>query len=197
MRIAMALMAVLALAIPGSVQADEGDGQLIRFKAGEISFTLLQSDGVMPMSAAELKLLSPENGSVQAEAVSDHLGRAAVALSEGRYLLNVSGQNLSVLDVAGDATLTSCRVVVPDAALLVAGQEEEEEEDDDDNIGAILVPVLIGGAVVFVAAGAYAVYDHNKDDDDKDGDDGNPPPPPPANPKDKDDDDDDDGPSLL
>ena len=128
MRKVMGLMAVLALVASVSVQAADGDSQLIQFKTGEVSFTLLQSDGVTPLAAAELKMLSPENGGVLAEAVSDRLGRAAVALSEGRYLLNVSGQNLSVLDVASDATLTSCRVVIPDAGMLVAGQEEEVVE---------------------------------------------------------------------
>lgn len=192
MRKVMGLMAVLALVASVSVQAADGDSQLIQFKTGEVSFTLLQSDGVTPLAAAELKMLSPQDGGVLAETVSDQLGRAAVALSEGRYLLNVSGQNLSVLDVAGDATLTSCRVVVPAAAMLVAGQEEEAGEG---GAPVWLKPVLIGGAVVFVAGAGYAIYDHNDDDDDDDdeddqGDDGLPPPP--AGDDDDDDDDDDD-----
>lgn len=196
MRKVMGLMAVLALVASVSVQAADGDSQLIQFKTGEVSFTLLQSDGVTPLAAAELKMLSPQDGGVLAETVSDQLGRAAVALSEGRYLLNVSGQNLSVLDVAGDATLTSCRVVVPAAAMLVAGQEEEAGEG---GAPVWLKPVVIGGGVVLVAGVGYAIYDNNDDDDDDDddqqGDDGLPPPPPPAGGDD--DDDDDDGPSAL
>jgi len=188
---------VLALVASVSVQAADGDSQLIQFKTGEVSFTLLQSDGVTPLAAAELKMLSPENGGVLAEAVSDRLGRAAVALSEGRYLLNVSGQNLSVLDVASDATLTSCRVVIPDAGMLVAGQEEEVVEG---GAPVWLKPVVIGGVVVLVAGGVgYAIYDNNNDDDD-DGDgsgdqqgDGGLPPPPGGGGNDGD----DDGPSAL
>ncbi|MGB4047190.1 MAG: hypothetical protein WBL24_03370 [Kiritimatiellia bacterium] len=183
MRRVMVMMAVLALAATASVRAADGDGQLIQFKTGDVSFTLLQSDGVTPLAATELRMLSPEDGGVLAEAVSDQLGRAVIALIEGRYLLNVSGQNLSVLDVASDATLTSCRVVVPAAAMLVAGQEEEE---DDDRGGAVwLKPVVIGGAVVFVAGAGYAIYDHNDDDDgdgDRDDDVLPPPPPPPPRP---------------
>ena len=197
MRKVMGLMAVLALVATVSVQAADGDNQLIQFKTGEVSFTLLQSDGVTPLAAAELKMLSPENGGVLAEAVSDRLGRAAVALSEGRYLLNVSGQNLSVLDVASDATLTSCRVVIPDAGMLVAGQEEEVVEG---GAPVWLKPVVIGGVVVLVAGGVgYAIYDNNNDDDD-DGDgsgdqqgDGGLPPPPGGGGNDGD----DDGPSAL
>jgi len=57
MRKVMGLMAVLALVASVSVQAADGDSQLIQFKTGEVSFTLLQSDGVTPLAAAELKML--------------------------------------------------------------------------------------------------------------------------------------------
>ena len=90
MRRVMVMMAVLALAATASVRAADGDGQLIQFKTGDVSFTLLQSDGVTPLAATELRMLSPEDGGVLAEAVSDQLGRAVIALIEGRYLLNVS-----------------------------------------------------------------------------------------------------------
>ena len=53
MRKVMGLMAVLALVASVSVQAADGDSQLIQFKTGEVSFTLLQSDGVTPLAAAE------------------------------------------------------------------------------------------------------------------------------------------------
>ncbi len=151
--------------------------QLVRFKTGEVSFTLLKSDGATPLAGTELQLLSPQDADVQAEAVSDRLGKAVLSLVEGRYLLNVSGRTLSVLDVADDASLMVCRVVVPDAALMVAGQEEDEDEDR-----AVLVPwlkpVAIGGVAVLVAAGGYAIYDHNKDDDKDD-----PPLPPEPQPE--------------
>ncbi|MGD9780924.1 MAG: hypothetical protein AB7V14_02090 [Kiritimatiellia bacterium] len=164
-------MAAMALFVAGSVQAADEAGELVSLKSGEISFTLLQSDGVTPMSAAPIKMLATDDGRVLVEAVSDHLGQAAVALSEGRYLLNVSGRTLAVLEATAAAATTSCRVVIPDAALMVAG-EEGEEGDEVAGAPVWLKPVLIGGVVVLVAGGAYAIYDNNDDDDDGDGDDG-------------------------
>jgi hypothetical protein len=173
--------------------AAQPDAQLARFKTGEVSFTLLQSDGVTPVAETQIKMLSADDSAVVAETVSDKLGKAIVALTEGRYLLNVAGQTLSVVDVAGDASLSQCRVVIPAAALLVAGQEEAKEEEEERKRGAFwLRPVVIGGVVVLLAAGGYAIYENNDDDDDDDDDDGTlPPPPPPADDDDDDDDDDD------
>lgn len=192
MAVALALAAVFAAS---SVQAEDVAGQLVRFKTGEVSFSLLKADGVTPMKAAELKMLSPDDSRVLVEAVSDNLGKAIVALAEGRYLLNVSGRTLSVLEVAADATITACRVVIPDAALMVAGQEEDDDDDEVAGAPVWLKPVVIGGVLVLVAGGAYAIYDHNDDDDDGD-DDGLPPPPPPPPPVDDDDDDDDELPPV-
>ncbi len=161
----------MALFAASSVQAEGDAGQLVSLKAGEVSFTLLHSDGVTPMSEAPIKMLATDDSRVLVEAVSDHLGQAAVALSEGRYLLNVSGRTLAVLEATPSAATTSCRVVIPDAALMVAGEEGEE---DDEVVGAPvwLKPVLIGGVAVLVAGGAYAIYDNNDDDDDDDGGEG-------------------------
>ena len=162
----LVLLAVFLAASCG--WAEEPAGGLIQFKTGEVSFALLQSDGVTPLAGAELQLLSPADAGVQVEAVADRLGKAVVTVAEGRYLLSVSGQTLSVLDVADDATLSVCRVVVPDSALLVAGQEDEGEDEKQVVVVPWLKPVVIGGVAVLVAAGGgYAIYDHNDDDDDK------------------------------
>ncbi len=169
----LALAAVLVLT--GGAWAEDPSGQLVRFKAGEVSFTLLQSDGITPMGGAELKMLAADDSRVLAEAVADRSGQAKVDLADGRYLLNVSGRTLAVLEAAGDASLTSCRVVVPDAAMMVAGAEEEEGGAVvGKKLGALwLKPVVIGGTLVLTGIGGYAIYDHNNDDDDD-------APPPPA-----------------
>lgn len=163
------VLAAVMLLTCGAWAADPS-GQLVKFKTGDVSVTLLQSDGITPMGAAEIKMLAADDSRVLAESVSDRLGQAVVMLTEGRYLLNVSGRTLAVVEAAGDATLTACRVVVPDAALMVAGAEAEED-DDDDTVAAAplwLKPVVIGGVVVLAGAGGYAIYDHNKDSDDDD-----------------------------
>lgn len=166
----VALVAVIFAA--SAVQADDTAGPLVRFKTGEVSFTLLQADGVTPMNAAAIKMLAADNGRVQVEAVSDSQGKAAVTLAEGRYLLNIDGRTLSVLEAAGDATLTSCRVVVPAVPLVVAGAADDQQSSSTNRAGGFwltsggLTPVLIGGAVVLVAGGGgYAIYDNNKDED--------------------------------
>ena len=169
----LALAAVLVLT--GGAWAEDPSGQLVRFKAGEVSFTLLQSDGITPMGGAELKMLADDDSRVRAEAVADRSGQAKVDLADGRYLLNVSGRTLAVLEAAGDATLTSCRVVVPDAAMMVAGAAEEESNPPPKRGAYWLKPVMIGGMLVFTGIGGYAIYDHNNDDDDDDV----PPPPEP------------------
>ena len=159
------VLAAAMLLTCGAWAADTA-GELVRFKTGDVSFTLLQADGITPMGAAEIKMLAADDSRVLAESVSDRLGQAIVMLTEGRYLLNVSGRTLAVVEAAGDATLTACRVVVPDAALMVAGAEAEEDDDTVAGAPLWLKPVVIGGVVVLAGVGGYAIYDHNKDNDD-------------------------------
>jgi len=165
MKCKICLVIVLAiLLIVGCAWADNS-GELARFKSGTLSFTLLESDGVTPMNGAAIQMQAPEDAAVVAESISDKQGNADLVLVEGRYLLNVSGRTLSVLEVADDASLTACRVVVPSSAMLVAGQEEETAVVA--GTGSTLTPVVIGGVAVLAAAGGYAIYDHNdnkKDD---------------------------------
>ena len=182
LKIVALVVAVAAWVATVAVQAENDPAQLVRFKPGAISFTLLQADGETPLNAAKLELLAPKGSRALAEAVSDPQGLAVVTLATGQYRLNVSGRTLSVLEVADDATLTTCRVVVPEdnrkaGAVLVGGTAAT----------TMLTPVLIGGGLVLAAAGGYAIYDNNQDDDDDNPNDstGNPtddavPPPPPV-----------------
>lgn len=176
------------LTIVGTAWAVDPAGELVRFKSGTLSFTLLEADGVTPMNGAAIQMQAPEDAAVMAESVSDKQGNADLTLAAGRYLLNVSGRTLSVLEVADAATLTACRVVVPAMALMVAGADAEAdaEEEEENRKGAFiwLKPVVIGGVAVLVAAGGYAIYDNNQDDDDDKGEPVVPPAPvPPSKPK--------------
>jgi hypothetical protein len=145
---------VQAAALP--VAAVE-QARYVQFKAGDVALTLLESNGVKPMAGAEVKMLSATDNSEVAAAVSDASGRVVVKLGVGRYLLNVAGRNLSVVEVTDSATLTECRVVVPERNLAVAGQEEEGS--------SYLRPVLIAGVVVLVALGIWALTEDDDDDD--------------------------------
>lgn len=152
--LALALLTVLAM---GATAAD----QLVQFKSGEVSFDLRTSDGVSPLADATIQMLSSEDSSVLAEAVSDEMGQAVIALDSGRYLLNISGANLAVMDVVDDATLSACRIIVPDAGMMIAGEEAEEEDDDDDKAAAWILPAAGVAAGIAILVGTGFIIDNN------------------------------------
>lgn len=171
-----ALIMALALLVGVTLSAQAAD-QLVQFKAGDIAMTVLDSDGVSPLADASIKMLSPEDNSVLSETVSDSFGKAVLALDEGRYLLNISDMTLAVMDVSADASVTSCRVVVPAAAMLVAGQEAKDSKDNKDGggasasgaavaggsgLGSWVVPAgIVAGAAILIG-GAWAIIDHQQ-----------------------------------
>ncbi len=168
-----AITLALALALSVSLAAQAAD-QLVQFKAGEIAMTVLDSDGVSPLADASIKMLSPEDNAVLSETVSDDFGKAVLALEEGRYLLNISDITLAVMDVTADGATTSCRVVVPAAAMLVAGQEAKDSKDGGgasasgaavaggSGLGSWVVPAgIVAGAAILIG-GAWAIIDHQQ-----------------------------------
>ena len=151
---ALSLFAVATLSLAGALN---------QFKAGDISFSVLDKDGSTPLSSASIKLISSESGDVVAQTTADELGQAVIALDAGRYLLNISDIDLAVFDVSSIEGISSCRVIMPDAALLVGGLDDD---DDDDGAaaggGAAWVWPVVGGiAAVAVLVGAGFVIDHN------------------------------------
>lgn len=147
----LALFAVASMALAGALD---------QFKAGDISFSVLEKDGTTPLSSASIKLISSESGDVVAEATADEMGQAVVSVDEGRYLLNISDLNLAVFDVSSVEGLSACRVVMPDAALMVGGQYDDA--DDSRGGGAAWIWPVVGGvaaAALLIAAGA--VIHHN------------------------------------
>ena len=150
---ALALFAVASMALASGLN---------QFKAGDISFSVLDKDGATPLSSASIKLISSESGDVVAEATADELGQAVIALDAGRYLLNISDLNLAVFDVSSVEGISACRVIMPDASLLVGGQDVDEEEEDSNRTGAAWIwPVAGGIAAVALLVGAGFVIDHN------------------------------------
>lgn len=148
-------------------------GVIPQFKAGDISFLLFDKDAVSPLQAAAVKVLDSGSGDVVAEAVSDDLGQAVLALDAGRYLLNVSDLNLAVFDVGADG-LSLCRIYMPDAALLAGGQEAKDRDDrggaynsgsavaGESGLGSWVVPAgIVAGAAILVG-GAWAIIDHQQ-----------------------------------
>lgn len=157
--LALALLTVLAM---GASAAD----QLVQFKSGEVSFDLRTSDGVSPLADATIQMLSTEDSSVLAEAVSDEMGQAVIALDSGRYLLSVSGSTLAVMDVADDAALSACRIIVPDASMMVAGDEETQDEAD---ASWILPAAGIAAGVGILVATGFIIHNNTQGDSHKGG----------------------------
>ncbi len=158
--LALALLTVLAM---GATAAD----QLVQFKSGEVSFDLRTSDGVSPLADATIQMLSSEDSSVLAEAVSDEMGQAVIALDSGRYLLSVSGATLAVMDVADDASLSACRIIVPDASMMVAGAEDDQDQEEADAAWVLPALGIAGGIAILVGAGF--IIDNNTKGDSKGG----------------------------
>jgi hypothetical protein len=154
-KIALSVLALIAVA---SMALASG---LNQFKAGDISFSILDKDALTPLASASIKLISSESGDVVAEATADEMGQAVVALDEGRYLLNISDINLAVFDVSSAEGISACRVIMPDAALLVGGQDDGN--GDANGGGATVIWPVIGGIAAFaiVLGGTYwAIEDY-------------------------------------
>jgi len=150
---ALALFAVASLSLAGALN---------QFKAGDISFSVLDKDGSTPLSSAPIKLISSESGDVVAQTTADELGRAVIALDTGRYLLNISDIDLAVFDVSSIEGISSCRVIMPDAALLVGGQDDDDDDGAAAGGGAAWIWPVVGGiAAVAVLVGAGYVIHHN------------------------------------
>ena len=149
---ALALIAVASMALASGLN---------QFKAGDISFSVLDKDGATPLASASIKLISSGTGDVVAEATADEMGQAVVALDEGRYLLNISDINLAVFDVSSAEGISACRVVMPDAALLVGGQDDDDNDAAAGGGAAWIWPIVGGVAAVAVLVGAGAVIHHN------------------------------------
>ena len=177
---------VLAVSLSMSIGAwaAEKADQPVIFKSGGIEFTILKSDGETPVDGAKIKLSQSAKSKALAEAVADKDGKAVISLVAGKYFLKVEGRNISEMNVADDAAIKECRVILNDkkAGLIVAGGASAAAVGVGATAGTgaavaagtaaavgagTFTTIVVGGAAVMVAAGTgAAVYEHNKDDDD-------------------------------
>jgi hypothetical protein len=148
---------------------------IVQFKAGDISVSVLDTDATTPMQTASVKAIDAASGAVAAEAVSDELGQAVLSLDAGRYVMNVNDLNLAVFDVSAVDGLSLCRIIMPDAALLVGGQEAKTDGGASASGVAVagggvgmaggaswVVPAgIVAGAAILVGA-AWAIIDHQQ-----------------------------------
>jgi hypothetical protein len=161
----MACAVALLMVVTTKAREDDAKDNLLKLKAGDCTFTLLNSDGVKPLAGSTLSVIASEDGKALITIKADKDGKCPVKLVIGRYVLNVDERNLAVIDAIEDSKITECRIVVPETSVPVGGQDDA---DADTRILG-LKPLLIGGVAV-LAGGGYLIYNNNKDD-------GNPPPP--------------------
>lgn len=164
-------------------QAPPEAGSLLKLKAGVCSFTVLDQQGVNPLVGLNLVLASPEDGSVLLKGTTDVAGACSLDIAAGRYVLNVKGMDLAILEASADQTLAQCRIVLPESAMVAGGAEAATPPANEKSSkkggfwllgssGSSMTPFVVGSVVVLAAAGGgYAVYENNNDDNNDDDDD--------------------------
>lgn len=176
-------LGLVALGLTSAHAAD--DGSLVRMKAGDCKFTVLDAQGVTPLKDLDFALASPVDGATVLGGKTDISGTCALTVPAGRYVVRVRDMDLAILDASAEQTIVECRIVLPDEPLAVGGQNDAPTtEESNKKKGAFWTTggfksFVVGTAIVLaVGGGGYAIYEANDDDDDND-DSGTPPPPPP------------------
>ena len=128
---------------------------VLKLKAGECGFHILDVNGVKPLADAKVAVLSVKDGKSMGAATSDKLGKCTIKIAEGRYLLSVKDVNVSVIDVSADAELAQCRLVMPNKPLQVGAQGPAPLGGAPLAGGGGLLltsPLVIGGLVAIAIA---------------------------------------------
>jgi hypothetical protein len=169
----MFVLAVAVALVGQTLAKDDTPGKsLIKMKTGTCVFKLLDSNGVKPLADQMLILASVKDGKALTTVSSSKEGICSLDIATGRYILSVNKMDLAVLEASESATLSECRIVVPEKGMLVGGQEAKKEESKDSKrrMGWLAggcsgaTPFIIGGAVVLAGGAGYLIYDNNKDE---------------------------------
>lgn len=118
------VIALVGLLVAGSVMAANNQSTaLVKMKSGTCVFKMLDASGIKPLNGADLKLNNVDNGKMVAEAKANRNGVASVDVNDGRYVVSVDGKKLAIVDASAVASITECRLIVPDMPMQVGGQE--------------------------------------------------------------------------
>ncbi|NCD33507.1 MAG: hypothetical protein EOL87_08850 [Spartobacteria bacterium] len=118
------VIALVGLLVAGSVMAANNQSTaLVKMKSGTCVFKMLDASGIKPLKGADLKLNNVDNGKMVAEAKANQNGVASVDVNDGRYVVSVDGKKLAIVDASAVASITECRLIVPDMPMQVGGQE--------------------------------------------------------------------------
>jgi len=109
------VMAVSTLAI----SADEK--RIPTLKAGKCEITLLDSNGITPLEGAQLELKQAEDGKTAVSAVASKSGLCEITVSEGRYVLTVDAEPITLLNASKDGEMAWARIVLSDSPMMLGG----------------------------------------------------------------------------
>lgn len=175
------LVITLLLAWVTSATADNASETSARrvpvLRSGTCTITLLEADGIRPISGALLTLTDATEGDVIVSATANNAGVCRIEVAEGRYILNVNERAITVIDAAENGDLDWARIVVSDSPMLVGGLETAAGTETARGTFSFLglqgaqgaAAALVTGAAVI--GGGYAIYDNNRSSDDDEDDD--------------------------
>ncbi len=164
--LAMSAMIMLSL----SLVAEAGDSiekRIPTIRAGECTITLLDAGGIRPIEGAKLSLSLASDGSEVLAVTANKAGQCFIVANEGRYILSVNDQPLTLINASKNDGLAWARIVVSDNPMLVGGQDGSEE--GKRGLAFFLLnnktaTMILAGAAV--AGGGYLIYDNNRSSSD-------------------------------
>jgi len=162
------LLASLALLLTATtLTAAQGEKRIPTLKVGKCEITLLDSNGIKPLSGATLTLQQAESGKTAVSAVASKSGLCAITVTEGRYVLSVNDKPVTLLNAAKDGQMAWARIVLSDSPMMVGGQEGATTATFTylGLSGPQAVAAAVAAGVITVGAGGAIIYNQVKDDD--------------------------------
>jgi len=148
--------------------AAQGEKRIPTLKIGKCEITLLDSNGIKPLSGATLSLQQAENGKTVVSAVAGKSGLCKITVAEGRYVLSVNDKPVTLLNASKDGQMAWARIVLSDSPMMVGGQEGATTATFTflGLSGKAAVTAAVAAGVITVGAGGAIIYNEVKDDDD-------------------------------
>lgn len=169
MRTAAAILA-LSVTLGLTAQAADEAKRIPHFKTGDLTITLLDTDGINPLAGAALTLTDAQSGDQVVEAQASKSGVCEINLENGRYVLGVDGKNITVVDASEQGDMDWARIIVNDSSMMVGGQAGETVATFTflGLTGDAAVAAAVAAGVITVGAGGTIIYNEVDDDDDDD-----------------------------
>jgi hypothetical protein len=126
MKTSMMTMTAMMMAATTLVAATS-ETRIPTLKVGKCAITLLDSNGIKPLSGATLDLKQAENGKTAVSAVANKSGLCEITVAEGRYVLSINEKPVTLLNATKDGEMAWARIVVSESPMMVGGQEGATE----------------------------------------------------------------------